>query len=94
MDEDINDLRRDDALLDGVGSGRIQDGSDELTQLLIGWRLEILAEPEPELVTLEEAQVVIAASRKCDWWLWSAWSLEVVLYVLVLLVMLTLAVGI
>lgn len=94
MVEDIDALRQDEALLDGVGSGLIQDGEEELIRLLVGWRSEILAEAIPELVTVEEAQVVLAAARGSDWWVKTTRVIETALYVLVVLLILTLVVGI
>jgi hypothetical protein len=53
----------------------------------------VLSEPIPELVTVGEAQAVLAAARKRQWWRGATRALECALYVLLIVVALTIAVG-
>ncbi|MGH7743397.1 MAG: hypothetical protein ACREQ5_01050 [Candidatus Dormibacteria bacterium] len=64
MDEDVNlaTVRADDVLMDQVGHGEQPDG-DELTRVLVGWRVEVHAAPVPELVDTATATRVVWAGR-------------------------------
>jgi hypothetical protein len=91
--EDIAALGRDDALLNTVGQGAFLSDCEELTSLLVEWRQDVLSEPIPELMTVGEAQAVLAAARKRQWWRGATRVLECALYVLLIVVALTIAVG-
>jgi hypothetical protein len=92
--EDLAAIGRDDALLDALGQGICLSDCEELTSLLVKWRQDMLFEPIPELVTVGEAQSVLAKARKREWWFTALRVFECSLYVLLILVALTIAVGI
>lgn len=88
---DLEAIRRDDALIEAIGRGSLRGGPIELVRLLAGWRMEVLANPACELMDVEEARAVIAAAHRhqCDWWCWTKRVVELLLYMLVAVIMLS-----